>query len=154
MFAEKKTSAKGELSRAITQTHIIFDLWNSTNQLAFISIFGHFLDEKLVYRSRLLAFRRQVGPHAGENIACNADTEARKMRCFGHILSLVAQSFLFGEDAASFELQSGAYGMLEQAKLNLEHWQKKDPVGKFRNIAKFIRASPQRTEAFKAHARA
>lgn len=195
VFTQKKASVKEELDHAITQVHISFDLWTSPNRLSFISIFGHFLDEKHHYRNRLLAFRRQVGPHAGENIACTmksvirdwgiesrlgvavcdnassndtclrslyatldasmtrADTEARRMRCFGHILNLVAQSFLYGEDAASFELRSEAYGMLEQVEEDLEHWRTKGPVGKLHNIVKFIRASPQRTEAFKAHAR-
>ncbi|KAF6523209.1 hypothetical protein HZS61_008218 [Fusarium oxysporum f. sp. conglutinans] len=82
-----------------------------------------------------------------------ADAEARRMRCFGHILNLVAQAFLYGDDAASFELQSEAYGMLERVEEDLEHWRAKGPVGKLHNIVKFIRASPQRTEAFKAHAR-
>ncbi|KAJ4177532.1 hypothetical protein NW767_015096, partial [Fusarium falciforme] len=82
-----------------------------------------------------------------------ADTEARRMRCFGHILNLVAQAFFYGDDAASFELQSEAYGMLERAKEDLEHWRAKGPVEKLHNIVRFIRASPQRTEAFKAHAR-
>ncbi|KFA45491.1 hypothetical protein S40293_10281 [Stachybotrys chartarum IBT 40293] len=76
-----------------------------------------------------------------------ADTEARMMRCFGHILNLVAQSFLYGEDAASFELQSEAYGLLQQVEEDLEHWRAKGPVGKLHNIVKFIRASPQRTKA-------
>jgi hypothetical protein len=75
------------------------------------------------------------------------------MRCFGHILNLVAQAFLYGDDAASFELQSEAYGMLERVEEDLEHWRAKGPVGKLHNIVEFIRASPQRTEAFKAHAR-
>ncbi|KAK7583401.1 hypothetical protein V3481_012690 [Fusarium oxysporum f. sp. vasinfectum] len=75
------------------------------------------------------------------------------MRCFGHILNLVAQAFLYGDDAASFELQSEAYDMLERVEEDLEHWRAKGPVGKLHNIVKFIRASPQRTEAFKAHAR-
>jgi hypothetical protein len=75
------------------------------------------------------------------------------MRCFGHILNLVAQAFLYGDDAASFELQSEAYDMLERVEEDLEHWRAKGPVRKLHNIVKFIRASPQRTEAFKAHAR-
>jgi hypothetical protein len=75
------------------------------------------------------------------------------MRCFGHILNLVAQAFLYGDGAASFELQSEAYGLLERVEEDLEHWRAKGPVGKLHNIVKFIRASPQRTEAFKAHAR-
>jgi hypothetical protein len=82
-----------------------------------------------------------------------ADAEARKIRCFGHILSLVAQTFLYGDDAASFELQSQAYGMLEGVEEDLECWPAKGPVRKLHNIVRFIGASPQRTEAFKAHAR-
>ncbi|KAI8683376.1 Beta-galactosidase [Fusarium keratoplasticum] len=62
-------------------------------------------------------------------------------------------TFLYGDDAASFELQSEAYGMLERVKEDLEHWRAKGPVGKLHNIVRFIRASPQRTEAFKAHAK-
>ncbi|KAJ4175316.1 hypothetical protein NW754_16783 [Fusarium falciforme] len=191
----KKAALKEELDKAITQIHISFDLWTSPNRQAFISIFGHFIDRDNLYQSRLLAFRMQIGSHAGENIAytitnvvrdwgidsklgvsiCDnaasndvclrslyatldasmtrADTEARRMRCFGHILNLVAQAFLYGDDAASFELQSEAYGMLEQVEEDLEHWRAKGPVGKLHNIVRFIRASPQRTEAFKAHAR-
>ncbi|RKK65969.1 hypothetical protein BFJ71_g17927, partial [Fusarium oxysporum] len=75
------------------------------------------------------------------------------MRCFGHILNLVAQAFLYGDDAASFELQSEAYDMLKRVEEDLAHWRAKGPVGKLYNIIKFIRASPQRTEAFKTHAR-
>ncbi|KAF4966507.1 hypothetical protein FSARC_5821 [Fusarium sarcochroum] len=195
ILVSKRAAVKEELNNAVTQIHLSFDLWTSPNTLAFISIFGHFIDRRHLYQSRLLAFKRQVGSHAGENIAytlgnvvrdwginfklgvsiCDnaasndvrlrnlyttldasitrADTEARRMRCFGHILNLVAQAFLFGDDAASFELQSEAYDMLERVEEDLEHWRAKGPVGKLHNIVKFIRASPQRTEAFKAHAR-
>ncbi|KAJ0126955.1 Uncharacterized protein HZ326_29941 [Fusarium oxysporum f. sp. albedinis] len=191
----EEAAVKEELDEAVTQIHISFALWTSPNRLAFISIFGHFIDRSNLYQSRLLAFRRQIGSHAGENIAytvrnvardwgidrklgvsiCDnaasndvclrnfytnldasvtrADTEARRMRCFGHILNLVAQAFLYGDDAASFELQSEAYGMLERVEEDLEDWRAKGPVGKLHNIVKFIRASPQRAEAFKAHAR-
>ncbi|KAF5701051.1 hypothetical protein FMUND_14060 [Fusarium mundagurra] len=195
ILVSKKAAVKEELDNAVTQIHLSFDLWTSPNRLAFISIFGHFIDRRHSYQSRLLAFKRQIGSHAGENIAytirnvvrdwgidcklgvsiCDnaasndvclrnlyttldasitrADTEARRMRCFGHILNLVAQAFLYGDDAASFELQSEAYDMLERVEEVLEHWRAKGPVGKLHNIVKFIRASPQRTETFKAHAR-
>jgi hypothetical protein len=195
ILVSKKAAVKEELNNTVTQIHLSFDLWTSPNRLAFISIFGHFIDRRHSYQSRLLAFKRQIGSHAGENIAytirnvvrdwgidgklgvsiCDnaasngvclrnlyttldasitrADTEARRMRCFGHILNLVAQAFLYGDDAASFELHSEAYDMLERVEEDLEHWRAKGPVGKLHNIVKFIRASPQRTEAFKAHAR-
>ena len=82
----------------------------------------------------------------------SSDVEARRMRCFGHILNLVAQSFLYGADASSFELQSEAYTMLQQVEKDLVHWRSKGPIGKLHNVVKFIRASPQRMEAFKKHA--
>uniref|UniRef100_A0A0D2XST2 AC transposase n=1 Tax=Fusarium oxysporum (strain Fo5176) TaxID=660025 RepID=A0A0D2XST2_FUSOF len=168
----KKAAVKEELDEAVTQIHISFDLWTSPNRLTFISIFGHFIDRSNLYQSPLLAFRRQIGfcwresrIHSSNDVCLRnfytnldasitrADAEARRMRCFGHILNLVAQAFLYGDDATSFELQSEAYGMLERVEEDLEHWRAKGPVGKLHNIIKFIRASPQRTEAFKAHAR-
>lgn len=77
VFTKKKATVKEDLDHAITQVHISFDLWTSPNRLSFISIFGHFLDGKHFYRNRLLAFRRQVGPHAGENIACTMKSVIR-----------------------------------------------------------------------------
>ncbi|KAJ0127542.1 hypothetical protein HZ326_29350, partial [Fusarium oxysporum f. sp. albedinis] len=65
----KKAAVREELDEAVTQIHISFDLWTSPNRLAFISIFGHFIDQSNSHQSRLLAFRRQIGSHAGENIA-------------------------------------------------------------------------------------
>ncbi|KAG6980032.1 hypothetical protein FocnCong_v009668 [Fusarium oxysporum f. sp. conglutinans] len=36
---------------------------------------------------------------------------------------------------------------------DLDHWRTKGPIGKLRNIVKFIRSSPQRSEQFKRVAR-
>ncbi|EXM12288.1 hypothetical protein FOTG_19211 [Fusarium oxysporum f. sp. vasinfectum 25433] len=41
-------------------------------------------------------------------------------------------------------------GLIEQ---DLDHWRTKGPIGKLRNIVKFIRSSPQRSEQFKRIAR-
>ncbi|KAF6515115.1 hypothetical protein HZS61_005021 [Fusarium oxysporum f. sp. conglutinans] len=128
ILVSKQAAVKEELDNAVTQIHLSFDLWTSPNSL------------RNLYTTLDASITR-------------ADTEARRMRCFGHILNLVAQAFLYGDDAASFELQSEAYDMLERVEEDLEHWRAKGPVGKLHNIIKFIRASPQRTEAFKAHAR-
>jgi hypothetical protein len=57
----KKAAVREELDEAVTQIHISFDLWMSPNRLAFISIFGHFIDRSNSHQSRLLAFRRQIG---------------------------------------------------------------------------------------------
>jgi hypothetical protein len=41
------------------------------------------------------------------------------MRCYGHILNLVARVFLFSKDANSFELQSEAHELLGQQEADL-----------------------------------
>ena len=79
----------------------------------------------------------------------NGGVKARRIRCFGHILNLVAKAFLFGEDSDAFEIQSDFYDALSQYEKGLEHWRRKGPIGKLHNIVKFIRASPQRSEAFR-----
>ena len=78
-----------------------------------------------------------------------ADIKARRMRCYGHILNLVARAFLFGKDAESFELESEINCMRGLAEQDLSHWRAKGPIGKLHNIVKFIRSSPQRSEHFK-----
>lgn len=75
------------------------------------------------------------------------------MRCYRHILNLVACAFLYGEDFKAFEAKSQVFNLLGHHKEDLRHWRKKGPVGKFHNIVKFIRLSPQRCELFKRIAR-
>lgn len=77
---------------------------------------------------------------------------ARRLRCFGHILNLTAQAFLFGSDGA-FELEVDALEQSQQYDEARARWRRKGPVGKLHNIVKFIRASPQRIEALKAAAK-
>jgi hypothetical protein len=83
----------------------------------------------------------------------SVDIKARRMRCYGHTLNLVARAFLFGKDAESFELESDINGMRGLVEQDLDHWRTKGPIGKLRNIVKFIRSSPQRSEQFKRVAR-
>ncbi|KAF6525877.1 hypothetical protein HZS61_011672 [Fusarium oxysporum f. sp. conglutinans] len=78
-----------------------------------------------------------------------ADVRARRMRCYGHILNLVARAFLYGEDFESFEAESQVFDLLGRREDDLRHWRKKGPVGKLHNVVKFIRSSPQRCELFK-----
>lgn len=110
--------------------------------------------------------RGRVGCVVSDNLAANdhclhymykqldssmrpADIKARRMRCYGHILNLVARAFLFGKDAESFELESEINCMRGLAEQDLGHWRAKGPIGKLHNIVKFIRSSPQRSEHFK-----
>jgi hypothetical protein len=184
IFRVRKAAIKDELSKALTQIHISFDLWTSPNRLAFLSTFGHFIDQNQQPQSRLLGFRCQQGQHSGQNIALTVEevvqgwdishklgvdvsdnaisndtyiqalyssldpfitlmeVKACRIRCFGHILNLVAQAFLYGEDGASFEQESDIYGIRGQYEEDLEHWRSKGPVGKLFNIVRFIKTSP------------
>ena len=92
----------------------------------------------------LAYFYRQLEPSMR-----SADIKARRMRCYGHVLNLVARAFLFGKDADSFELESDINYMRGLAEQDLCHWRSKGPIGKLHNIVKFIRSSPQRSEYFK-----
>jgi hypothetical protein len=195
VFESKMMAVKADLTKALSQIHISFDLWTSPNNLAMISVFGHFINQKKMPQSRLLAFRRQLGKHSGNYIAltiqdilkawgigkqvgvCVADNagnndtclkalyrsldptitdrdiKARRMRCFGHVLNLVVQAFLFGQDATCFERDAYTLSLWSDDEAELAHWRAKGPVGKLHNIVKFIRASPQRSEAFRQHAK-
>lgn len=82
-----------------------------------------------------------------------SDIRARRMRCFGHIINLVAGAFLFGDEADAFELHGDHLEQLQRHEDALQHWRKRGPVAKLRNIVKFIRSSPQRTAAFNAASR-
>lgn len=77
------------------------------------------------------------------------DCKAHRMRCYGHILNLVAKSLLFGSDFETFEAESEFYQTVHRDEEDLKLWRKTGPVGKLRNIVRFIRASPQRSERFK-----
>jgi hypothetical protein len=58
-----------------------------------------------------------------------ADVRARRMRCYGHILNLVARAFLYGEDSEAFEAESQVFDLLGRWEDDLQHWRKKGPVG-------------------------
>uniref|UniRef100_A0A0D2YKL0 HAT C-terminal dimerisation domain-containing protein n=1 Tax=Fusarium oxysporum (strain Fo5176) TaxID=660025 RepID=A0A0D2YKL0_FUSOF len=126
---------------------------------------GENLAETLFEIVQLWDIRGQVGTVISDNVTTNdtclsyfyrqldpsirpADIKARRMRCYGHVLNLVARAFLFGKDAESFELESDINGMRGLQEQDLRHWRSKGPIGKLHNIVKFIRSSPQRSEYF------
>lgn len=82
------------------------------------------------------------------------DPVASRSRCLGHIINLAAKSFLFGKNTDAFDAivdsvnDSSSQDSEVMRKAQLE-WRKRGPVGKVHNIITFIRASPQRKEAFR-----
>lgn len=82
--------------------------------------------------------------HLADEFAFNY--KQRWIRCSGHILNLIAQQILFGQDADALELELEATQQEEQQQLLL--WRKKGPCGKLHNIVKYINRSPQRIGQF------
>jgi hypothetical protein len=69
--------------------------------------------------------------------------ELRRLRYFGHIINLVAQAFLFGENIKAFETED--YKAIEES---YKIYQKAGPIGIIHFIAVFIRASSERRKDF------
>lgn len=75
----------------------------------------------------------------------------RRLRCFGHILNLVAKAFLEGSNKnilQSFDESCQARLDTEQEEELLRQWRKAGPIGKLHYLVHFIRRSPQRRESF------
>ncbi|TQW01624.1 hypothetical protein IF2G_10859 [Cordyceps javanica] len=70
VYHDKKCVVEQELSHALTEIHLGFDLWTSPNRYAIMAVTAHFLDRQGCHQMRLLALRRQLGCHSGENLAC------------------------------------------------------------------------------------
>ena len=79
--------------------------------------------------------------------------EARRARCFAHIINLAAKAFLFGKNCEAFVIEMND---LEQDSMNdeaflareQERWRRQGVIGKFHNICRFIRQNPQRRQEF------
>ncbi|KAJ3454658.1 hypothetical protein MRS44_013258 [Fusarium solani] len=69
MYKPKKDRVKQELLDALTKIHLGFDMWTSPNRHTIMAATAHFLDRQGKHQSRLLALRRQLGCHSGENLA-------------------------------------------------------------------------------------
>jgi hypothetical protein len=74
--------------------------------------------------------------------------KARRLRCFGHIVNLAAQSLLAGSDAEKkrakeeLELTEGDF------EVEAARWIHQGPLGKVQRLVKYVLASPQRREEF------
>jgi hypothetical protein len=78
------------------------------------------------------------------------EIEGRRLRCFGHIVNLAAQSLLdpsareLAVAAAELEIDEEAY------ERSIDAWHAKGPLGKVCRLVKYVLASPQRREEFAA----
>jgi hypothetical protein len=74
----------------------------------------------------------------------------RRLRCFSHIVNLCAQAFIMGKDAEKIckDLKT-AYREKDLKRID-KLWKKRGAIGKFHNIVRYIRASPQRRQFFRS----
>jgi hypothetical protein len=100
-------------------------------------------------RSRIGNF---ITDNANENGATLAElttkyavnTKQRHVLCMGHVINLVAQQILFGNDVDAFEPKLVI--LVEQ--LELQHWRRSGPIRKLHNLIKYITHSSNRRERF------
>ena len=76
-------------------------------------------------------------------------TKERRLRCFGHIVNLVAKALVFGENPDFFEMEASVAESLEDPEAAIKVWRKKGSIGKLQNLVTYTRQSPQREEAFR-----
>jgi hypothetical protein len=62
----------------------------------------------------------------------------------GHILNLIAEVYLFGQDASTFEADYKKAGDTERRAL----WRRRGEIGKLHNLVAHVMASGKRTELF------
>jgi hypothetical protein len=99
------------------------------------------------------SFSNVITDNASENAACLdllgdellIDTRKRHVRCMGHIINLVAQQVLFGEDVESFE---DSVTNVTAEEVELRTWRQKGPIGKLHNLIRFICHSEARRSLF------
>lgn len=76
---------------------------------------------------------------------------SRRVRCFSHILNLVAKAFLEGKSTGllrTLQPDSQAHTDAEEERGLPEQWRKRGPVGRLHNLVHWIRRSTQRREDF------
>ncbi|KAJ0131793.1 Poly [ADP-ribose] polymerase 2, partial [Fusarium oxysporum f. sp. albedinis] len=173
LFEAKRDTIKAELRNALTAVHISLDLWTSPNRFAIMAVFAHFIDQLGHQQSRLLALRRQFGAHSGENLAGSLINIVHEWEIEGRVGCAISDNMTANDtclyymyqrldpsmrpvdiksrrcDAMGTRSISFRVPSLWQRRRDLDHWRTKGPIGKLRNIVKFIRSSPQRSEQFK-----
>ncbi len=76
----------------------------------------------------------------------NFDPKERRLRCIGHILNLIAEAYLYGQDVKSFDKNFKEAGPGERRKL----WRRRGELGKLHNLVTHVMASGKRTDIFVA----
>jgi hypothetical protein len=76
----------------------------------------------------------------------NFQPKERRLRYIGHILNLIAEQYLFGQDASSFETDYQAAGNPRRRQL----WRQRGELGKLHNLVQYVLALGKRSKLFEA----
>jgi hypothetical protein len=91
-YKSKKDEIKQELSDALTKIHLGFDLWTSPNRHAVMAVTAHFPDRQGKHQSRLLALRRQLRCHSGENLAVTLGQIVREWKIEDRVRTVISDN--------------------------------------------------------------
>ena len=82
--------------------------------------------------------------------------QARRLRCFGHVINLVVKAFLWGVNTEVLEELGNLDSPEDEEKeiLELLEWRKQGSMGKLRNICVWICRTPQRRDSFRSKVQA
>jgi hypothetical protein len=72
------------------------------------------------------------------------DPKEKRLRCISYILNLIAESYLFGQDASSFEADFKKAGPPARRQL----WRQRGELGKLHNLVAHVMASGKRIDIF------
>ncbi len=70
----------------------------------------------------------------------------KRLRCMGHVLNLIAEAYLYGQDVSDFEKKFKDAGPPVRRKM----WRDRGELGKLHNLVAHVMASGKRTELFLA----
>jgi hypothetical protein len=66
--------------------------------------------------------------------------------CISHIINLVAQTILFGDDPKAFE---DSLITVTTKEVELHNWRRYSPISKLHNLIRYINHSTNRRDTFK-----
>ena len=72
------------------------------------------------------------------------EPKERRLRYMGHIINLIAEQYLFGQDSKSFEDDYKEKGEKDRRQM----WRTRGALGKLHNLVAYVIASGKRTELF------
>ena len=74
------------------------------------------------------------------------DPKTKRLRCIGHVLNLIAEAYLFGQDVSDFEKIFKEQGLSGRRKM----WRDRGELGKLYNLVAHVMASRKRSDLFTA----